>query len=97
VEIFCELRVEEVMTRDAITVAPQNSMAELEQILRLHRISGTPVLEDGELVGIVSLMDLIQAVGAGQRGWTSCPTPNRGHVAVHRKSPTLGRRCQADT
>lgn len=65
-EILYELRVEEVMTRDVITVTPRTSMSELEEILRVHRISGTPVLEDGELVGVVSLMDLIQALEAGQ-------------------------------
>jgi CBS domain-containing protein/anti-sigma regulatory factor (Ser/Thr protein kinase) len=65
-EIFHELRVEEVMTRDVITVTPQTSMRELEEILRVHRISGTPVLADDSLVGIVSLMDLIRTLGAGQ-------------------------------
>jgi CBS domain-containing protein/anti-sigma regulatory factor (Ser/Thr protein kinase) len=66
-EIFYELRVEEVMTRDVITVTPQTSMRELQDLLRTHRISGTPVLDhEGALVGIVSLMDLIQTLEAGQ-------------------------------
>ena len=41
-EIFYELRVQEVMTPDVITVTPQNSMKELEELLRIHCISGTP-------------------------------------------------------
>jgi CBS domain-containing protein/anti-sigma regulatory factor (Ser/Thr protein kinase) len=65
-EILYELRVEEVMTREVITVTPQTSMRELEEILRVHRISGTPVLKGGELVGVISLMDLIQALEAGK-------------------------------
>jgi CBS domain-containing protein/anti-sigma regulatory factor (Ser/Thr protein kinase) len=65
-EIFYELRVSEVMTRDVITVTPQTSMRELQQILRVHRISGAPVLQDDALVGVVSLMDLIQTLEAGQ-------------------------------
>jgi CBS domain-containing protein/anti-sigma regulatory factor (Ser/Thr protein kinase) len=65
-EIFYELRVKEVMTRDPIAVTPQTSMHELQQILREHRISGCPVLDDGRLVGIVSLMDLIQTLEALQ-------------------------------
>lgn len=65
-EILYELRVEEVMTRNVITVTPQQSMGDLEELLRVHRISGTPVLEDGVLVGIVSLQDLIKALHAGQ-------------------------------
>lgn len=65
-EIFYELRVEEVMTHDVITVTPQTSMREVQDILREHRISGTPVLKDGCLIGIVSLMDLIQTLEALQ-------------------------------
>ncbi len=65
-EIFYELRVEEVMTRDLITVTPQTSMRELQDILREHRISGAPVLDGGRLIGIVSLMDLIQTLEAMQ-------------------------------
>jgi len=65
-EIFYELCVEEVMTPDVITVTPQTSMREVRDILREHRISGTPVLQDGRLTGIVSLMDLIQTLEARQ-------------------------------
>lgn len=65
-EIFYELRVDKVMTRDVITVTPQTSMRELQDILREHRISGAPVLDDGRLTGVISLMDLIQTLEAGQ-------------------------------
>ena len=65
-EIFYELRVQEVMTRNVITVSPQTTMGELGDLLSEHRISGTPVLDQGKLVGIVSIQDLIQALEAGQ-------------------------------
>jgi CBS domain-containing protein/anti-sigma regulatory factor (Ser/Thr protein kinase) len=65
-EIFYELRVHEVMTTDVLTVTPQTSMKELEEIMRVHRISGTPVVENGQLVGIVSIQDLINALSACQ-------------------------------
>lgn len=61
-ELFYELRVQEVMTRNVITVSPQTTMHELGELLRKHRISGTPVVENGKLVGIVSIQDLIQAL-----------------------------------
>jgi predicted transcriptional regulator len=54
------------MSRNVITVSPQTTMRELGNLLREHRISGTPVLEKGKLVGIVSIQDLIQALDAGQ-------------------------------
>jgi CBS domain-containing protein/anti-sigma regulatory factor (Ser/Thr protein kinase) len=65
-EIFYELRVREVMTPHVIAVTPQNSMKELQELLRAHRISGTPVIENGRLVGIASIQDLINALGACQ-------------------------------
>jgi anti-sigma regulatory factor (Ser/Thr protein kinase)/predicted transcriptional regulator len=41
-------------------------MGELGDLLREHRISGAPVLEEDKLVGIVSIQDLIQALEVGQ-------------------------------
>jgi CBS domain-containing protein/anti-sigma regulatory factor (Ser/Thr protein kinase) len=69
-ELFYELHVQEVMSRNVITVSPQSTMRELGILLREHRISGAPVLERGKLVGIVSIQDLIQALEAGQ---VDCP------------------------
>jgi CBS domain-containing protein/anti-sigma regulatory factor (Ser/Thr protein kinase) len=65
-ELVYELKISEVMTSKVVTVAPQTSMAELSEILRKHRISGAPVLENGELIGIISIEDLIKALAAGE-------------------------------
>lgn len=67
-ELVYELKIGEVMTREIVTVAPQTSMAELREILREHRISGAPVVENGELVGIISIEDLIKALAGGEMG-----------------------------
>lgn len=65
-ELTYELRVEDAMVREVITVTPQTTMAEVREVLRTHRISGTPVLENGRLVGMVSLEDLIKALANGE-------------------------------
>jgi CBS domain-containing protein/anti-sigma regulatory factor (Ser/Thr protein kinase) len=65
-ELIYELTIDEVMTRDVITVTPQTSMLEVKDVLREHRISGAPVLEHGELVGIISIEDLIKALAEGE-------------------------------
>jgi CBS domain-containing protein/anti-sigma regulatory factor (Ser/Thr protein kinase) len=82
-ELVYELRIEEVMTRNVITVTPQTSMAELREVLREHRISGTPVMQNGELVGIISVEDLIKALAGGEMeatvGEKMIPNP----VALH--------------
>ena len=65
-ELIYELKVEQAMTRDVITVTPQTPVSEFREILRMNRISGTPVLEDGQLVGIISIEDLINALADGE-------------------------------
>jgi CBS domain-containing protein/anti-sigma regulatory factor (Ser/Thr protein kinase) len=69
-ELTYELRVSDAMTKDVVTVAPQTTMAEFREAMRVHRISGTPVLENGQLVGIVSIEDLIEALADGEIGAT---------------------------
>jgi CBS domain-containing protein/anti-sigma regulatory factor (Ser/Thr protein kinase) len=61
-ELVYELKIEDVMSRDVITVSPQTSMLEVREILREHQISGVPVVKNGELVGILSIEDLIKAL-----------------------------------
>lgn len=61
-ELVYEVRVKEVMTSEVITVSPDTTMEELMSIMRINRISGIPVVEGNNLVGIVSLEDVIKAV-----------------------------------
>jgi len=65
-ELVYELRIEQVMTRKVITVSPDHTMGQLKEALRLNRISGAPVVRDGEMVGIISIEDLIKALEAGE-------------------------------
>jgi CBS domain-containing protein/anti-sigma regulatory factor (Ser/Thr protein kinase) len=60
-ELVYELRVKEVMNTEVITVSPDFTMLELMGILRVNRISGTPVVKDGIIIGIISIEDLIKA------------------------------------
>ena len=64
-ELVYELKIEQVMAQPVIAVTPQTSLTELKDILRENRISGVPVLADHELVGIVSIEDLIRALESG--------------------------------
>lgn len=64
-ELTYELRVEDAMTRKVITISPDATMAEFRETLRANRISGTPVVSDGKMVGIVSIEDLIKALASG--------------------------------
>ena len=61
-EMVYELTVGEVMAPKMVTVGPEQTMSALRLLLRDNRISGTPVVENGKLVGMISIEDLINAL-----------------------------------
>ena len=65
-ELAYELTVEQAMTRDVVKVHPKNCMGELREILRINRISGTPVVDKDKLVGVVSIEDFIKCLADGE-------------------------------
>ena len=65
-ELTYELKVEDAMTKGGITISPDATMAEFREVLRVNRISGTPVVKNDKMVGIVSIEDLIKALAAGE-------------------------------
>jgi CBS domain-containing protein/anti-sigma regulatory factor (Ser/Thr protein kinase) len=65
-ELAYELKVGQAMTTDVTVVSLQTTMAEFREVLRSNRISGTPVVNNGDLVGIISIEDLINALAAGE-------------------------------
>ena len=64
-ELVYELPVGRVMKKEVITVSPDTPISTLKEILRVNRISGVPVLDGGDLVGIISIEDLINALEQG--------------------------------
>ena len=61
-EMVYEITVGEVMASKVVTVRPDQTMSELRLLMRDNRISGTPVVENGKLVGMISIEDLINAL-----------------------------------
>jgi CBS domain-containing protein len=55
-----DLLVKEIMKRNVQTVAPQVTLPELEEAFLKQRVSGFPVVDKGELVGIVSRTDIVR-------------------------------------
>jgi CBS domain-containing protein/anti-sigma regulatory factor (Ser/Thr protein kinase) len=61
-ELAYDLKIRDIMSRSVRFVGPNNRMADVLEILRQHRFSGLPVLDQEELQGVVSLEDLIRAI-----------------------------------
>lgn len=54
-------KVKDVMSSPAITVSPEDELKTVAEIFLYKYIHRVPVLENGKLVGIVSLGDLLKA------------------------------------
>ena len=55
-----ETRVEEIMTPDVISISPRSTLAECMQIATQRSSRHLPVLDNGQVVGLVSLGDLVR-------------------------------------
>ncbi|GGB24083.1 MULTISPECIES: CBS domain-containing protein [Alphaproteobacteria] len=60
--------VEDVMTRDVVSVEEDTTVAEIARLLEKHRIKRVPVLRSGQVVGIVSRANLLHALSALKEG-----------------------------
>ena len=58
--------VEEVMTYNVITISSDASLREAAQRLRKQRFGGVPIVDHGQLVGIITRSDLLDAALAGE-------------------------------
>jgi acetoin utilization protein AcuB len=52
--------VSKVMTRNPLTVGPQQPVAEAAHLLFTHHIGCLPVVEEGELKGVISTTDMLR-------------------------------------
>jgi CBS domain-containing protein len=55
------------MTRRVITASPDSPLHEIASLLENNSIKRVPIVKDGQVVGIVSRANLIQAVASGRK------------------------------
>lgn len=58
------MRVGDLMTQDPIVIDPDEDIAEAEGLLSMYRIGGLPVVAEGELLGVLSQSDILDAHGS---------------------------------
>jgi CBS domain-containing protein len=57
-----ETAVHEIMTEAMYTVTPDDTIDECMRIMTHHRIRHLPVFANGDLVGVISIGDLVNAI-----------------------------------
>ncbi len=60
-------KVSDVMTTEVTTATPDAPLHEIADLLETHSIKRVPIVKDGQLVGIVSRANLIQAVASERK------------------------------
>ncbi len=58
--------VREIMTTPVVSVGPANTVEDCMRIMTMQRIRHLPVLDNGTLVGIISIGDLVRKVISAQ-------------------------------
>lgn len=65
-------KVNVAMSEKLVTVAPQTTLEGAAELLLKHKIGGLPVVEEGQLVGIITTSDILQAfldvMGVSEKG-----------------------------
>ncbi|MGD8371015.1 MAG: CBS and ACT domain-containing protein [Syntrophobacterales bacterium] len=56
-----ELTIGDVMISDPITVSSSDVLEQAAFLITQHKIGGMPVLEDGKLVGVITVVDILEA------------------------------------
>lgn len=57
--VYNMFTIEQVMTKNVVTVNPETSIKEVAEIITKNEFHALPVVDNGELVGIVTTTDLI--------------------------------------
>lgn len=68
--LIAQLKVEKIMTKEPLTVAPEATIHDAAKLMLDHKIGGLLVVEKGRLVGIITESDifrvLVRETEAGQ-------------------------------
>jgi CBS domain-containing protein/anti-sigma regulatory factor (Ser/Thr protein kinase) len=64
-ELIYGLRISEVMTKKVFAVSKNCTMRDVQNIMKSNGVSGVPVVDSKRVVGIVTMMDLMNALEVG--------------------------------
>ena len=56
-----DIPIKDVMNKEPVTIGPEENLEEAARLIYENRLGGLPVLEEGKLVGIVTVGDILSA------------------------------------
>jgi CBS domain-containing protein len=59
---FAEVKVGDVMTKEVATLTPDVAVADAAELMRAKKIRHVPVVQDGNVLGIVGIRDVLGAL-----------------------------------
>ncbi len=62
IEKMAKIRVRDLMSKDVVSILPDESIIEAATVMEKNRIDRLPVINSGRLVGIIARPDLIRAL-----------------------------------
>ena len=60
--LLSEIKVKDIMSKDILTIGPDESIEKAAMLMLKKKISGLPVIEGGKLVGIITQTDIFKAL-----------------------------------
>jgi CBS domain-containing protein/RimJ/RimL family protein N-acetyltransferase len=76
-------KVARVMTSNPITITSDENVGEAARLMMKYKISGLPVMENGQLIGVISEADLFRLVIADHwHPWANSPVGSDGEIML---------------
>src|SRR5712692_358640 len=60
--LLARLSIDRIMTRNPITIGPAAEIYEAAELMLKHKISGLPVVENGQVMGIITESDIFRVL-----------------------------------
>jgi CBS domain-containing protein len=74
------MQVSDVMTRTTVTIGPDEPLHRAASLMIEHRVSGLPVMADGELVGVLTEADFLRLRTGRSRRWLDSVLRSTGQI-----------------
>ncbi|WP_242016635.1 chloride channel protein [Pseudanabaena cinerea] len=84
------IAISQIMTKNPITVSPQESLTQVLYLLSYYKLSRLPVIDHRKLVGIITRSDVLRAQANRLLGAKSTKTAS-SYLVYQRRSPATGK------